>query len=161
MNKIIFLDVDGVLNAWANRHADRNTGHTRYTVEGYVLNLRKSDGLRLLATGAQIVWATTWITAPEGLEIIASIVGLPAGLPQIKQRKSVNFYSCGKLDGVRQYLAELDGPVRWAWLDDELGPHDFELVNLTAPHGLAVKTDEILGISDEQFAALDRHFDIG
>jgi len=103
MTDVIFLDVDGVLNAFhANPETARHTGHKEHSFLGYRLWLRPDDGTRL-ASIAPIVWATTWVTVPE-LDDVAEAVGLPRGLPRISHVEYASGRGCGKLFGVQEFL---------------------------------------------------------
>lgn len=116
MDKLILLDVDGVLNpmfshkAWAKRAGTEGWG--KYEAMGFTLHLNAAHGPMLLeaagSADARLVWATSWENLAN--EFIAPRVGLPE-LPYLE----TGFYP--KTTKVFRYLADKD--VRAVWLDDE------------------------------------------
>jgi hypothetical protein len=157
---VIFLDIDGVLNAWSANHPQ--TGHQVVRdIGGFPLKLRPSDGARLLDYAVPIVWATTWIKWDEFREQVAEVVGLPAGLSKIN-RISDEWNSCGKLHGVEDYLMTHPDVDNFVWLDDELGRADHDFIRAWNADGrgraLGVRTSPHQGLSKKVFTVLDKFF---
>lgn len=124
---VLMLDLDDVLNPTLMRHP-RKTGLDGYHKQefGPVKAWTCAEhGLRLRRLDAQIVWATTWVDYPKLLAEFAAAIGLPFDLPKIPNVTETTDTGCGKLDGVRQWLASNhanDAPL--VWVDDSLGDHD-------------------------------------
>jgi hypothetical protein len=117
----LFLDVDGVLNAYAlARRGSRNAFGDFRAVQamGFALWLSEEMGRRLAALPVDIAWSTTW--SPYVDDVIVEEVGLPRGLPVAAtppEDGSVPWRTNWKLVQVRSFLA---GDVRpFVWLDDD------------------------------------------
>jgi hypothetical protein len=155
---VIFLDVDNVLNASAS-HKDlaRRTGHQPFTSFSWRLWLRPSDGITLQSFGAQIVWATTWIEHEDELESLAEQVNLPFGLPRISHIDWNGGWSdCAKLSGVKEWLDNND-VNRVAWIDDALGPNDFNFIRERRKSGkptIGITPSAKLGLQQKDFDQL-------
>ena len=136
----LFLDVDGVLNA-EQRFVQqpknkRVTGwtdwqHTKVTVCGeglrgsFPFSTSLQMGSNIADTGADIVWATTWVDQLKALDDIARLVGLPTRLPTIDKVESSDRYTSGKLGGVSRYVYA-NNITQFVWVDDYLGSDDRE-----------------------------------
>lgn len=167
---ILYLDVDGVLNPFKAKPTRRPEGYTTHRLVPTGWNPRKplrvwlnpEHGKILNALSAlyfDIVWATTW---KREADLIADILGLPAGLPYVEigeHPANVN----GRIradDG--ELLFYKTAPIlehaagrRFAWCDDlstdtdrawVAGRHDRKSLLLTV--------DPAVGITDADFAAL-------
>lgn len=124
---IVMLDLDDVLNPSRMRNP-RKTGIVGYHKEtfGPVRVWVSTDHGRLLGElDAQIVWATTWVDHPDLLAEYAAATEIEAGLPMIDFSEPTK-NGCGKLNGVKRWLAENDAEdARLCWIDDALGGPDF------------------------------------
>lgn len=111
---LVLLDVDGPLNPWKAKATRRPVGYETFRLrpDGWYgrkplrvwLNARHGDMLGALAdrTGAELVWATTWLD--QANELIGPAVGLPtlpvmhwdvAGSPRWKFDAALR-WACGR-----------------------------------------------------------------
>lgn len=145
---ILFLDVDGPLIPFGG------SGYPAInpSAAGHPLlpRLDPAHGPRLLALGAELVWATTW--QQEANEVIAPRLGLPA-LPVVSWPDEP--------DPPRGVHWKTAGLVRWAagqpfaWADDEITDADRRWV--AARHegrALLHRVDPRTGLTAADFAAL-------
>lgn len=128
----LLLDVDGPLNPYAAKATQRPDGFethrafpaTGHPSKGYRLWLRPSHGAELLATGAELIWATTWEF--EADEWVGCHIGLPK-LPVIDwiDRDHWNPEKLyWKTKRVAQWMNENRPGIPFLWLDDEVGLND-------------------------------------
>ncbi len=124
---VLFLDVDGVLNAYAldpilagfddfEVHEVTIGDDTGFRM---TLDLRLSPGMgQALATlPAEIVWLTTWEHNAD--QLIAPLVGLPRGLRVLSPPSGAKTGTpLWKLDALRQSVSL--NPTPFVWLDDDL-----------------------------------------
>lgn len=159
MNKpVLFLDIDGVLNAggWLPSKPDTDwpdlelhrvecSGHK------YPLYLSKEMGSMLAALDVEIRWLTTW--ADEGYKV-GDIIGLPENL-EVAAFPTFR-YSPWKWHAVRDFV-QIEPGRPFVWIDDE--------AIYEAPPGwlkdcgslnLAITTNPIKGIPREAFAMIDQ-----
>jgi hypothetical protein len=148
---ILFLDVDGPLIPFGGSGypaADPSAG-------GHPLlpRLDPGHGPRLLALGAELVWATTW--QEEANEVIAPRLGLPS-LPVVT-------WPGDEPDPAPGVHWKTAGLVRWAagrafaWLDDEISEADRRWV--AARHqgrALVHRVDPRTGLTVADFAVVAR-----
>lgn len=158
----IFLDVDGILNPF-----DRQLGidgWKLHKVEEYFVWVGKPltpRFQRLVESGVQIVWATTWINTAPGLRKLEKLWGLPANLPQIDRLEwnpGLDYRtSCGKRPGVIRFLNanKIDPDVTpVVWVDDMLGKLDLHWAEARGVK--TVKVPAELGLSDPaQFTLIE------
>ncbi len=133
MDRILFLDVDGVLNpfrARTNLHGDWRK-HSFDNGGRYWASAHLGTWMRTLqAQGVTIVWATTWVHHLEDLARYAELMGAPAGLDRIRFEPAASAASAnesGKRAGVDDWLVA-HSPLRdrrlVVWVDDDIGPQD-------------------------------------
>jgi hypothetical protein len=134
--RLLFLDVDGVLNPWraTNLYGDwrkmpldpAEPRRHRFWVSADLGRWLNS----LLADGVRIVWATSWINHPTKLAAYAGLFGIP-DLPDrldavtSDERRAES----GKLAALQRWLAEhaIDiTTARIAWVDDDLSQKELE-----------------------------------
>jgi hypothetical protein len=124
---ILFLDVDGVLNAFEfnpNLATFDDFEDQEVTVDegsGFRmildLCLSRSMGERIGALSAEIVWATTWEHNADSM--IAPLCGLPRGMRVLVRPHSTTHLDGGwKFDEVRRSVAEDMRP--FVWIDDDI-----------------------------------------
>jgi HAD domain in Swiss Army Knife RNA repair proteins len=103
--KIIFLDIDGVLN---NTHTE-NPRKFPYIVDPELVERLKA---LLTATGAQIVLSSTWRYDPVGL-LAAEHHGIPFidATPDLPEK--------ARRDEIRQWISDHGGVERFLVIDDE------------------------------------------
>jgi hypothetical protein len=140
---VVFLDVDGVLNAfgaWELVRPERGlvpgnvrvpAGFRRAVADGYELLLRPehADWVADLERRADLVWATMWQDrAPVAL---APVVGFGGRWPYVDFRAAQG-YRLGQRTGQGVGSYKFPGVVAWAgerplvWLDDDLEPAIYE-----------------------------------
>jgi hypothetical protein len=121
---LVFLDVDGTLlpldaaepfDAGQDWQAWQATGNPRLA---YV---DRTHGPRLLALGAELMWATAWMH--DANEVIAPLLGLPR-LPVLELPQWESDYRDDGLHWKTRVLAAHAGGRPFAWLDDELTERD-------------------------------------
>lgn len=126
MNKIVFLDIDGVLT----------TKDTSYFTNSYALNPKNVDRARRLldATGAKMVWSTNWRGKDDGVWVHNGIV-TKSLFPEARRIfKDYEFevpmkrnHGCSKYVDIIGWLRE----NMWAWSDfaiiDDQGNQQLEL----------------------------------
>lgn len=119
MRPYVFLDVDGVLNAWLfqpdrapeDAYTDFEVHHD---VGGFSLVLSAEMGRELVAATApaEVLWLTTWLDrAPD---LVAPLLSLPKW-PALE-------YGWLKAEAVAAVLA--DDPRPFVWLDDVEADHE-------------------------------------
>lgn len=164
MNRLLFLDIDGVLNpflARTNLHGDWRKAE--FADGGrYWVSPRLGAWLRkLLEEGTRLVWATTWVNDPDDLERYAELIGLPVGLDRIRFEPSGAMRlrsESGKAEGIAEWLDahSTDANRRTVvWADDDIGPLDraFALehsITTVCPHPASGLADRKLRMSIEE-----------
>jgi len=123
----VFLDVDGVLNAFRfdMEHASFGdfTDH-EITIDDqrgfgrkFDVCLSRTMGERIASLEATIVWVTTWEHHAD--TYIAPLCGLPSGLGVLTSPGDVDtWHGTWKLDAVRRAVSE--DPRPFVWVDDDL-----------------------------------------
>ena len=123
----VFLDVDGVLNAFQfdPEHAtfDDFTDHA-ITIDDpqsfgrrFDVCLSRTMGERIASLPAVIVWVTTWEHHAD--TYIAPLCGLPTGLKVLTSPGDVDtWHGTWKFDAVRRAIT--DDPRPFVWVDDDL-----------------------------------------
>jgi hypothetical protein len=155
MKPVLFLDVDGVLNAflcspWADACA------TEVELDGSCYQIRTSRllGEALLDLDADIHWLTTW--KHDANELISPLVGFPEDLPVVEWTYGANDWRSldGKGWAVRQWVAEHPGHP-YIWVDDE---HlEVEKRTFTGPdHALHVGPDPRRGLTTADLREIER-----
>lgn len=150
----LFLDVDGVLNPERLDCTKLDSTFRKHTIGGYRVWLADSHGQWLSSLryrGITIVWATTWIGAPEMLDILAKRLGLPTDLPRITGIDAEDIRESGKRRFVGRWLQDNKihpGKVPCVWVDDMHGrmdrtwAHDMDIWPVTV--------DPRRGLSDQR-----------
>lgn len=172
MDRLLFLDVDGVLNPFRARHNlhadwrkrrlwDDEPERSKYWVSaelGRWLHTVHVDGVR-------IVWATTWVNYPEDLERYAEIIGAPAALERIRFDKTADFdlRESGKRPGIAEWLAANSPDPdarRVVWVDDCLGDNDRRFAG---EEGIVtVRPNPASGLADRKLRTLiEARLDVG
>lgn len=150
----LFLDIDGVLNPYRTTHP--GDGWVNKTVAGYRMWVNHDITERLLATEAQIVWATMWVTEPRSLVAAAKAYKMPTRLPRIDSTKvdyrgwNSGYRETGKRPGLIHYLNEngidpYDTPC--VWVDDQLGRGDLLWAQARGVH--TVRPEHTTGLGDQ------------
>ena len=147
---VLFIDVDGVLlplRARPSSAAASGSGNP------LLERLDPADGPRLLALGAELVWATSWLG--EADEVVGPLLGLPP-LPHVEWADEDG----DPPPGVHWKTA---GVVAWAagrafvWLDDEVGDADRRWVAAHHPGpALLHRVDPHTGLTEADLAAVRR-----
>ncbi|WP_113704512.1 HAD domain-containing protein [Nonomuraea lactucae] len=125
MKPLLLIDVDGVLNPFGRPEP----GFRRYRCtlgrEVYTVHLNPRHGARLLelalATGAELVWATTW--EHHANEWIAPRIGLPP-LPVVPMGP-VQESELGEMFKT-PHVAEYVESRPFVWFDDQVAREDEE-----------------------------------
>lgn len=123
MKPILFLDIDGVLNAlggetdWGDSFdVDLFPGQGPFRL---TLSRRMGDALNSL--GADIVWSTTW---QEHAYMVGNLIGIQAPVLELDQG--------WKRQAVEDFLA--DDPRPFLWFEDNAGQHGMELDRFSTAH---------------------------
>lgn len=142
--KVLFLDIDGVVNKQENFNPANNPGP--YPLDSYCAFL---VGRITLETGCEVVLSSTWRNHPEGVENVSKrVIRLLDKTPSLRWEKKEPFMARGREwdhpirgDEVNAWLAEHPEVTRHAILDDDGDFHDDQpLFQTTFKEGL---TDEI------------------
>jgi hypothetical protein len=139
----LLIDVDGVLNPLAVRPpGDVPPGFVAYDLDGFRVFLAREHGSWLtgLAVDFDLVWATSW--EHDADRLIAERVGLPRGLPVITFESSQTGWM-KKLPDVIRFVG--DRPV--AWIDDDLGPDEYDWAGSRAVSTLLIQPDHRVGLT--------------
>jgi hypothetical protein len=125
----LFLDVDGVLNAFDFDPSRDIAGFADFDVheiefepdsqftDAFIVVLSPTMGARLAGLGADISWATTWEHRADSA--IAERCGLPRGLPVLTRPCDATDHWAGwKFDAVRRSVESDSRP--FVWLDDDI-----------------------------------------
>lgn len=159
---LLFLDVDGPLipiggappisegrTAWAGTTADAWDGSSNPLLS----RLNPTHGKRLTALGCELVWATTWMA--DANEEVAPRIGLP--------QLAVVDWPEAEEQAIHGLHWKTEALVAWAagrpfvWVDDEVSEADRAWVAANHPgHALLHRVDPRVGLSDPDFAAIER-----
>lgn len=131
MQPVLYLDVDGVLNAlggqkhWRHGWKPGWDDFKRHKIDGYELYLSQKMGaaiLQLVLEGnIEVKWCTTW--AENAPRLIAPKLGFPTDWPVITPNKLVMSALSGyKWEAVRRDVIKHRRPT--IWIDDEAIPMD-------------------------------------
>lgn len=154
---LLFLDVDGPLLPFGGT-AQR--GHRESAEVPHLARLRLDAGPRLAGLPCTLVWATTWLE--DANTEIAPRLGLP-DLPVVtwpepdgaSEREDQWLGLCWKTRTVVTWAAGRP----FAWVDDEITDADRDWVAAHhRGHTLLCGVDAPVGITDQDFAALDAWF---
>jgi hypothetical protein len=161
----LFLDVDGVLNpdlcpdnndlnSWGDwRHKRIGLGYNMLVsdlmLQSFKDTCRKFD--------IEIVWATTWVIRDYVNLFLEYVYFFPADQRKIEWEpygfKGFEVVrGCGKLPGVQFDDDDPNEPI--IWIDDCLGPEDYEWAESRPGRSLLIKTDPRYGISPEDIQAI-------
>lgn len=152
MRPVLFLDVDGVLNAlrqtpWAK--ATRTRVHPDGSHFGYQINTSVLLGERLQQLEVDIHWLTTW--RDEANTLIAPLAGLPDDLPVVQWGSKIGDASIiGKTNAVSQW-AEANPGHPYIWVDDE---HDERY--LTTDRSLVIGPNPRHGLVPEEIDLIEQ-----
>jgi hypothetical protein len=149
---VLFLDVDGVLIPMRDRPAPP-AARQPADDDGHPLlyRLDPSDGHRLLALDAELVWATTWMAHAN--DVVAPRLGLPS-LPVVDWPVDDDIPAPG-LHWKTACLVRWAGARPFVWLDDEITAADREWVAAHHPGpALLHRVDPHVGLTEPIFAAL-------
>jgi hypothetical protein len=152
----LLIDVDGVLNPLAVRpEGDVPSGFVAYDLDGFRVFLAREHGSWLtgLSVDFDLVWATSW--EHDADRLIAERVGLPRGLPVITFESSQTGWM-KKLPDVIRFVG--DRPV--AWIDDDLGPDEYDWASSRAVSTLLIQPDHRVGLTPAHIDRL-RSFALG
>lgn len=144
MKTRLYLDVDGVLNAWSSELAwpDASEGRAdRFTIKwspSMVTALNKLD--------VELVWLTTW--RGEAQSIIEPLLGIDFGSRVLHPLSGETTFPSiwWKFEAVK--IEQEENPGKFIWFDDELEVQHIRWAERT--NGLAVPIDHGLGITPVQ-----------
>jgi hypothetical protein len=150
---LIFLDVDGPLIPFRARPTQRKHRKVDATGNPLLERLDPADGHRLLKLGAELVWATTWMT--EANEIIAPRLGLPP-LPVADFPDSDEDPPNG-LHWKTKPLTRWAAGRPFAWLDDEATDTDRQWITANHPEPTLIhRVDPMTGLTEADLTATAR-----
>ena len=153
----LFLDVDGVLNAF-NRSPWGDATKTRVTPEGYlhgfIIQTSPLLGQRLLELEVDIHWLTTW--RDQANTHISPLVGLPTDLPVIEWTRGFrdSWSLTGKGLAVEKWVEENPGRP-YIWIDDEHARGGAAKIHLHETHVIA-GPDPATGLTPEQIDIIEQ-----
>ncbi|GAA1548958.1 HAD domain-containing protein [Actinomadura kijaniata] len=154
---LLFLDVDGPLLPFGE---DPRRGPRATAVGSHLARLVPEVGRRLAALPCELVWATTWEDAAN--DELAALIGLP-WLPVVSWPEPSDEHEHEDrwfgLHWKTRTLVSWAAGRPFAWVDDEITDADRDWVS--AHHrgrALLHRVEASRGLSDEDFAALDRWF---
>lgn len=136
MKKVLFLDLDGVLNTERNVRALQNEGKPVTDEYGYLFDEAAVNNLALIIkqTGARIIISSSWKflgldklqSMWEKRKLAGKIVGMTPNkssddfLLDVDLEKSDDIYLMCKGQEIKEWLAgNADANIRYAILDDE------------------------------------------
>ena len=135
--KVLFLDVDGVVNKRENYDRSRNTGP--YPIDSYCAFL---VGRIQLQTGCEVVLSSSWRHHPEGVQNVSErVVRLLDKTPYLPGIRG---------DEVQAWLDKYPEFDKYAILDDDM---DFYVYQ--APHYFKTRFED--GLTDEIAEAVIEH----
>lgn len=108
---MLYLDVDGVLNALSNVHAFDDA--EPHAIAGYQLLLSAEQGRRLAALDADIRWLTTW---GRDAYLVGERIGLPSLPVAADPPDAVTSSGPWKYEAVRRQVEDERRP--FVWIDD-------------------------------------------
>lgn len=152
MRPILFLDVDGVINA------DATDDSRPATIDGITVVYRPSvvDWVNHLARDgvASVVWLTTW--RPDHLPLLVEALGFDHFDQPRREPGSIASWDANwwKLGTLRAVLAGQE-TRRWAWLDDDIADATAEQLRLEFPAGLPYRVDSRPGLTDYDMAVVE------
>lgn len=157
----LYLDVDGVINAKMPYGWGRlDNKHVPAAGASYRIRWAPNMVSALAEMDLEVVWATSWQQwAPSAL---AEVIGFGAGAPYLEDppgwweeetddRQSMEW----KRDAVYQHQLEHPGP--FIWVDNEIG--ESEILLAESIGGLAIATNERLGITPQQLITMKRYIE--
>jgi len=161
----LYLDVDGVINAW---HADKawpskNIGEATSRSGTYSIHWAPAMVAELMAMDLELVWATTW--EQEAATSIAPLIGWSEAeksrwLSLESVRENVKFgmlHTYGSIawknPAVRQ--DQEDSPSPFIWIDDEMGFQDMNMARDIG--GLAIWSDPYRGIQPDDIEKMKQY----
>jgi hypothetical protein len=164
----LFLDVDGVLNAFELLPGRSTHGFDDFDVHevtfedddgsphNFIVVLSSTMGARLAALAADITWATTWEHRADSH--IAPLCGLPRGLPVLTEPDyGAAPWGRWKFQVVRRAV-ESD-PRPFVWVDDDID--SFRTASMTARNWAAsISTPNLLIAPDPQTGLLPEQLEL-
>lgn len=142
----LYLDVDGVLNAWEAdqvwegeiRKGDANSLSGNYLI---IWSAEMAEAIREL--DVEVVWTTTWRS--EAAKAIAPLVGFGFHSRHLDPPADYRLFPSihWKAAAVQRDQAREPGP--FIWIDDELGPQEARLALKLG--GLAIRPTSEFGIT--------------
>lgn len=144
MAPVIFLDVDGVLNALGGETLWGDDFEVELSPWGegpFRLTLSKAMADALLSLDCEIKWVTTW---QEEARLVGNYLGIDAvHLPLLRK-------TAWKRGAVNRFLDNTPRP--WLWFEDDhgwMGTNNVQSFS-TLPTGFLCNTDMLTGITPEQ-----------
>lgn len=145
----LYLDVDGVLNAW---YADHRWGDIAEGVaDRFTIKWSPTMVAALAALDVELVWLTTWRN--EAQNIIEPLLGLTPHWFHEPSRVLHPLSGETTFPSMNWKFAALmveqeENPCKFVWMDDEL-EHN-QIVWARATNGLAIPVDHNMGITPDQ-----------
>ncbi|WSZ91623.1 HAD domain-containing protein [Micromonospora sp. NBC_00858] len=160
---LLFLDVDGPLipiGGEPPQHSEGRAARAEATGQWDELSnpllsrLNPMHGQRLSMLGCELVWATTWMA--DANEEVAPRIGLPE-LPVVDWPEEDEEQPTRRLHWKTKALVAWAAGRPFVWVDDEINDVDRAWVAANHPgHALLHRVDPRVGISDSDFAAIER-----
>lgn len=147
---VVYLDVDGVLNALSTTHAFGDG--VAHRVEGFELLLSPRQGRRLATLDAEVRWLTTW---GRDAARVGALIGLGTLAVAAEPPDAVTSSGPWKLDCVRQQVSAEGRP--FVWIDDNaIGRTARRWAETVGVPHLLVTPDPLIGLRPEELDAVER-----
>jgi hypothetical protein len=152
---ILFLDIDGVLNALSSRHGFKDG--RRRVVDGFELNLSRRLGQRLRDLDAEVRWLTTW---GDRANAVGALIGLPHYTVAARPHGGASSAGSWKLDAVRSHTVREPRP--FVWVDDEaIDEQAAEWVTSCGVRSLLVRPRPNRGLAPADLDEIERFIEGG